>query len=118
MYGISQNPDTNDYILVQNNYINLTNWISGNEKIDDFIQERQLKIKDYEDIVFEWIPYNQFDQIIETCKSSLVTVYSAIWIDGPLYYQHNQYIRDSNKEISLKFLHNSQNSIESVINEV
>jgi hypothetical protein len=33
LYGISQNPDTNDYILVQNNFT----CMSGNEKIDDFI---------------------------------------------------------------------------------
>jgi hypothetical protein len=51
LYGISQNPDTNDYILVQN-------WASGNEKIDDFIQEKKSKIKDHNDIVFEWIPYS------------------------------------------------------------
>jgi hypothetical protein len=50
-------------------------WIS---KIDDFIQERQLKIKDYDDIVFEWIPYNQFNEIKKTGKSDLITVYSAI----------------------------------------
>jgi hypothetical protein len=51
LYGISQNPDTNDYILVQN-------WASGNEKIDDFIQEKQLEVIKYNDIIFEWIPYS------------------------------------------------------------
>ena len=65
MYGISQNPDTSDYILVQNNSINLASWISGNEKIDNFIQEMQLKINKYDDIVFEWIPYDQFSNIEE-----------------------------------------------------
>ncbi|CAB5385336.1 unnamed protein product [Rhizophagus irregularis] len=118
LYGISQNPDTNDYILVQNNYINLTNWISGNEKIDNLIQERQLKIKDHDDVVFEWIPYNQFDKIIETGKSSFMTVYSAIWRDGPLHKWNKNYIRDSNKEVALKFLHTTINSIEFVVNEV
>ena len=43
IYGISQNPDTNDYILVQNNFT----WPSGNEKIDNFIQEMQLSINNY-----------------------------------------------------------------------
>ncbi|GBC39344.2 kinase-like domain-containing protein [Rhizophagus irregularis DAOM 181602=DAOM 197198] len=61
LYGISQNPDTGDYILVQNNYM----WTSENEKIDDFIQERQYKINKYDDIVLEWIPYNQFSEIKE-----------------------------------------------------
>uniref|UniRef100_U9UAU4 Protein kinase domain-containing protein n=1 Tax=Rhizophagus irregularis (strain DAOM 181602 / DAOM 197198 / MUCL 43194) TaxID=747089 RepID=U9UAU4_RHIID len=124
LYGISQNPDTNDYILVQNNYINFTNWKSGNEKIDDYIQKRRLEIKGNNDVVFEWIPYNRFNKIIETGKSSFMTVYSAIWDDGPLSYKlldddvDNNYTRDSNKEVALKFLHNSQNSIEFVINEV
>ncbi|GBC10401.1 hypothetical protein RclHR1_00960018 [Rhizophagus clarus] len=114
LYGISQNPVTNDYILI-------FNWISGNEKIDYFIQERQLEIKNYDDIVFEWIPYNQFDQIKEAGKNNLMTVYSAIWKDGPLhcYWDWNcyKYTRVLNKEVTLKFLHNSQNFVEFVINE-
>ncbi|EXX62734.1 uncharacterized protein OCT59_008415 [Rhizophagus irregularis] len=117
LYGISKNPNTNDYILVQNDSMNLTNWISGNEKIDDFIQERQLKINGHEDVIFEWIPYNQFNKIEEIGKNNSITVYSAIWKNGPLYYQHDKYTRDSNKEVALKFLHNSQNLIESVINK-
>jgi hypothetical protein len=121
LYGISQNPGTGDYILVQNNrYISLTNCISGNEKIDDFIQERQLKISIYDDVVLEWIPYNQFNEIKETGKNGFMTIYSAIWIDGPMYYsyEYGNYTRDSNKEVALKYLNNSQNSIESLINEV
>jgi hypothetical protein len=114
LYGISQNPDTNDYILVQN-------WASGNAKIDDFIQEKQSKIKDHNDIVFEWIPYSQFNVIKKTGSSDLITVYSAIWKDGPLYKKDRwdtDYTRDSNKEVALKCLHNSKDSIESIINKV
>ncbi|CAB5385266.1 unnamed protein product [Rhizophagus irregularis] len=113
LYGISQNPDTEGYILV-------LMWTSGNEKIDDFIQVRQLKIDNYNDIVLEWIPYNQFNEVKETGKNSLKTVYSAIWKDGPLYKknrQKNNYIRDSNKEVALKCLHNSQESINSLLDE-
>ncbi|CAB5388262.1 unnamed protein product [Rhizophagus irregularis] len=115
LYGISQNPITNDYIFVQNNYT----WINGNEKIDDFIQERQLKINNDNDLIFEWIPYSQFNEIKETGKNGLITVYSAIWKDGPLYKEDiwSNYIRDSNKEVALKYLHNSQESINSLINE-
>ncbi|EXX62736.1 Tpk3p [Rhizophagus irregularis DAOM 197198w] len=116
LYGISQNPDTGDYVLVQNYTIN---WISGNEKIDDFIKERQLIINNYDDIVFEWILYNQFNKIKEISKNSLITAYSATWINGPLYYsyKYKNYTRDSNKEVVLKYLCNSQNSIKSLINE-
>ncbi|UZO17148.1 uncharacterized protein OCT59_008509 [Rhizophagus irregularis] len=113
IYGISRNPDTNDYILAQKNFT----WVSGNKKIDDFIQEMQLKINNYEDVIFEWIPYYQFDHIKETSKNSLVTVHSAVWRDGPLHYHHGGYTRDSNKEVALKYLHNSENSIDFLINK-
>ena len=45
---------------------------SGNEKIDNFIQKVQLKIDKYNDIVFEWIPYNQFNDINNIKKANLV----------------------------------------------
>jgi hypothetical protein len=98
----------------------LKNWTSGNEKIDEFIQKKQLKIKDDNDVVFEWIPYNQFNVIKKTDRNDLITVYSAIWKDGPLCYNddHDKYTRISNIEVALKCLHNSTNPIEFVINEV
>src|SRR5687767_14120081 len=108
MYGISQNPDTKDYSLVlqssknycvkcENMYTNVWfKWcvpckisyseinytISGNEKIDNFIQEIQLKINHYNDIIFEWIPYSQFSEINEIGDDAFVRVYSAIWKNG------------------------------------
>ncbi|CAB4433260.1 unnamed protein product [Rhizophagus irregularis] len=122
IYGISQNPDTNDYILVQNNSICLINWMSGNKKIDDFIREMQVKIKEIKEnynVIFEWIPYSEFNNIKDTGKSGdFITVYSAIWKDGPLYYDCYYYRKDSNKEVTLKCLHNSQNPVKSLINEV
>ena len=117
IYGISQNPNTNDYILVQKNYT----WSSKNEKIDDYIQEVQLNIKNNDDVFFEWIPYNQFNEIKEINKDNFTTVYSAIWKDGPLNWDNRskRYTRDPNKEIVLKYhLHNLQNPTEFLINEV
>jgi hypothetical protein len=85
----------------------------------------QFKIKYYPNVVFEWIPYNQFDEIKEIGKNGSITVYSAIWMDGPLCYNYNctnsyitSYTRNPNKEITLKNLHNSQNAIDFVINKV
>ena len=94
--------------------------MSGSEKIDDFIQEMQLKINDQSDIIFEWIPYNQFKKIKEIGENGSAIVYSAIWKDGPLCYNYlyGKYIRDSDKEVVLKCLHNSQILIEFLINEV
>src|SRR2546423_5664442 len=119
MYGISQNPDTKDYIVVlqyakgenykirceecNRNYVdcahakyerckpcqtnslrkNFINWTSGNVTINDFIQEMQSSICHPSDKVFEWISYNQFNDIKEMNRA---TVSSAIWKDGPLHY--------------------------------
>ena len=110
MYGIYQNPDTEDYMLV-------LIWTSGNEKIDNFIQEKLLKINNHNDIVLEWVSYNQFNEIKETGKNGLITVYSAIWKDGPLHKRHledENYTRDPNKKVVLKCLHNLQESIDSI----
>jgi hypothetical protein len=93
--------------------------MSGNKKIDKFIQEKQLNIKDHNDVVFEWIPYNQFNEIKETGRNDLITVYSAIWKDGPLHKKYSwdvDYTRDSNKEVALKCYNSTP--IELVINEV
>jgi hypothetical protein len=78
MYGLSQNPDTKDYIIVLENgkycemcgeiYTNLNykwckpcqinnlkcnfaNWTSEDKIIDELIQEMQLKIKNYGDTI-------------------------------------------------------------------
>jgi hypothetical protein len=112
IYGMSQNPNTKDFILIFNN-ITLT---SENKHIDNFIQEIQLNTE--YNIIFEWIPYYQFDEIKETGKNDSITIYSAIWKDGPLCYQYGKYERKSNKVVTLKCLHDSQDAIEFVINKV
>ena len=63
---------------------NFTNWTSKNEKIDNFIQEMQLKIDSPFNTIFEWIPYNKFNNINEINEGSSTVVYSAIWKDSSL----------------------------------
>ncbi|CAB5354885.1 unnamed protein product [Rhizophagus irregularis] len=53
-----------------------------------------------DDIVFEWIPYGQFNDIKEIGNG----VATAVWEDGPLYC--GIWIRKSNKEVFLKCLCN------------
>ncbi|RGB37008.1 kinase-like domain-containing protein [Rhizophagus diaphanus] len=145
IHGISQNPDTKDYIIVieyiycekcskifkilhdtwckscQLDYlkINSLNWTSGNKKIDALIQEMQLKINNKSDTIFEWIPYNQFNKIEEIGKGGFAIVYSAIWKDGPLFYKEKFRRIDHNKKVALKFLLNSsQNITDEFLNEI
>jgi hypothetical protein len=94
---------------------------SGNEKIDSFIQEMQLKFDSSLCIVFEWIPYSsQFSEINEIGNDAFVRVYSAIWEDGPLCYSSDvkKYTRDQNKRVSLKCIYNSKHFIDEFLSKV
>jgi hypothetical protein len=106
----------------QINYLkrNFTNWTSENEKIDQFIQEMQLKINKYDDTVFEWISYSQFNSINEIFNDEHITVYSAAWKDGPLNYNKSryEYIRNQNEDVTLKCFNNSQNIADIFLNKV
>jgi hypothetical protein len=102
---------------------NFETWTSGNKKIDGFIQKMQLEIDNIQDMIFEWIPYNQFYKVKNmgsTSGDDTATIYSAIWKNGPLYYNYskNELIRKSNKKITLKCLHNSRSTINEFINKV
>ena len=94
---------------------NFENWTSGNKQIDDFIQEKQLKINYYRDIIFEWIPYSQFN-IVKEDRKDYFTMHSAIWKDGPLCFER-KWTRKSNKTVDLKCFYHSQN-IDEFLNEV
>jgi hypothetical protein len=145
MYGISQNPDTKDYIMIlqniycekcgeeeytdlkfkwctqcQLNYLksNFTNWTSGNEKIDDFIQKIQLKAKSFYYII-EWIPYNHFVDVKEIGKDyNNFIIYSAIWNEGLLYYNNDQekLMRKSEQVTLIKL--NYFNEVDKFLNKV
>ncbi|CAB5375057.1 unnamed protein product [Rhizophagus irregularis] len=91
-----------------------------NEKISDLIQEMKLS---QTDIMFEWIPYDQFNNVEEIGKGGFSTVYSAIWKDGLIKYDENilgykGWRRKPNTIVALKCLHDTQNSLDDFINEV
>jgi hypothetical protein len=142
LYGISQNPNTKDYIIIlQDEYnekyeniedewcklykmnyfkVNFTIWKCDEEIIDDFIQKMELKINKSSDLRFEWIPYNQFTNIKEVGKGQFTTVYSAIWKNGPLHYDFKNMkgTRESNKNVTIKCLENSQYTIDKFLDKV
>jgi hypothetical protein len=97
-----------------------TNWTSGNEKIDNLIQEMQLGINNYYNIIVEWIPFDWLNDIKELRKYECSTIYSAILKGGLLQYDMNQreYLRNKDVEVILKCFHNSQNIINEFLNEV
>jgi len=118
---MSQHPNTKDYIIVSHDMNVYEKWCkqysnnSGNEKIENLIQEMQLKIDSYNDTVFEWIPYNQFIDIEKVGEDGL---YLATWEDGPLDYDHsrNKCTRSQkNKKVGL---YNSRNITDKFLNEV
>ena len=80
----------------------------------------QLKRSSNNDIVFEWIPYNQFDDIKTVNKGDIAIVYSAVWKDGSLHYDRSkgEYTRKSNIKVALKCLYNSQDINNKFLNEV
>jgi hypothetical protein len=88
------------------------------------IQEIRLSIdhnnSSHSSMIFEWIPYNQFNNIEEIGKGGFATVYSAMWKNGLLYYgaYEEKWERKQNTRVALKCLHNSQNFIDEFINEV
>jgi hypothetical protein len=92
---------------------NFANWTSENEIIDNFIQEKQLKYNEY--VVFEWIPYDKLIEVNEIGKSVFAT---AIWKEGPLSYDEEEWIRKSYEEVILRFLYVSEDITNEFINKV
>jgi hypothetical protein len=78
----------------------------------------QLKINKPSDIMVEWIPYDQFNNIKQIRKDGSITLYSAIWMDGPLEYKFDEPERYPNKEVALKYFNNSQNITDEFFDEV
>ncbi|RIA91083.1 hypothetical protein C1645_822477 [Glomus cerebriforme] len=55
---------------------------SGNELIDRFIHDVQLKARNSFEIIIEWIPYNRLRNIQYLAQGGSSTIYKAIWLDG------------------------------------
>src|SRR5437762_3378105 len=72
--------------LCVRNYLkaNFSNWTSGNDKIDNLIQECQIKTLMPEKII-EWIPYNNLQNIKYLTKGGCSEIYTASWINGRYY---------------------------------
>jgi len=64
-------------------------WTSGNEHIDKFIQNTQLKARNSYEVI-EWIPYNCLRNIQYLAKGGFSTIYKVIWLDGCISFCDNE----------------------------
>lgn len=79
---------------------NFAKWTSNNPKIDEFIQECQLKATDANKFL-EWIPYEQFANIEYLAEGGFGKVYKAQWVTGNVRHwnqKNNQWQREKDKE--------------------
>ncbi|RIB04926.1 hypothetical protein C2G38_2048030 [Gigaspora rosea] len=115
IYGITQNAETGQYMLVIDFYNDKRKSVNGicehckryntnpawcqlcdppkvvqetsdDKNIDDCIKEFQLKATTFENVI-EWIPYNRLDNIKVIGRGGFGTVYSSIWLDGKRMFE-------------------------------
>ncbi|GBC23769.2 kinase-like domain-containing protein [Rhizophagus irregularis DAOM 181602=DAOM 197198] len=130
VYGITQDPETKNYMVVWNeicrkcNYIcnairfkqNFENWSSDSNGIDKIIQNAQLSVHSMYNVfveALEWIPYNRIYDIEHITKGGFDKMYRAKWIDGYLYRwdncNHKWERKHQNMVIILKIFNNPTN---------
>ncbi|GES78403.1 kinase-like domain-containing protein [Rhizophagus clarus] len=109
--------DTNKILYNEGNKKSF--WTSGNNDIDNLIQQCQLETLSPDRIV-EWIPYNKLQNIEYLTKGGCSEIYEAYWIDG--FYdewdsKEKQLKRYGGHYVVLKKLENVENANRSWFNE-
>jgi hypothetical protein len=97
-----------------------SNWTSGNDNIDNLIQECQMKTLAPDGIV-EWIPYNNLQNIEYLTKGGFSEIYTAVWIDGTFIEwdsKEQKLKRFGGQKVILKRLENVENANRSWLEEV
>ncbi len=87
------------------------NWTSGNELLDQMIQESQLKARNSHEVL-EWIPYDKLRNIQYLARGGFSTIYKAIWLNGFIHHwdkETNQWYRYF-EEFDDKDYKNSENN--------
>ena len=97
-----------------------SNWTSRNDDIDSLIQKCQLETL-VPNVVVEWIPYNNLQNIEYLTKGGCSEIYTANWIGGNYYEWDNkvqQLKRFGTQEVILKKLVNVESANRSWLEEV
>lgn len=99
---------------------NFSKWDSGDETVNDIIRKAQLNAEKACQLI-EWIPYDDFENIVYIARGGFSRVYRANWIHGQILsrnYCDHDYIRNKNMLVALKELNNSSNIYDNFLNEV
>ncbi|RIA89514.1 kinase-like domain-containing protein [Glomus cerebriforme] len=89
-----------------------SNWTSGNDDIDNLIRKCQMETL-RPDMIVEWIPYNNFQNIKYLTKGGYSEIYTADWIDGGYYrwdFEEQQLKRFGGQKVIIKRLENVENA--------
>ncbi|CAB4421950.1 unnamed protein product [Rhizophagus irregularis] len=126
-YGMTQDPETKNYMLVLNNKCKKCNkicnaihfqhkfidWTSGNDDIDKFIQDTQLSAHNDVREALEWMPYDRLYNLKYIVKHEFGKIYIANWIDGEIicwdYKSQNWERKNQNISVILENLNYSNN---------
>jgi len=96
------------------------NWTSGNDDIDNLIQKCQIETF-APDVIVEWIPYNNLQNIKYLTKGGFSEIYTATWIGGRYYEwdtKAKQLKRRGTCKVILKKFENVETASESWLEEV
>ncbi|PKK73533.1 hypothetical protein RhiirC2_847567 [Rhizophagus irregularis] len=99
---------------------NFKNWTSGNKDIDEFIQQSQLNAMYFKKYL-EWIPFENFKDIIYITRGGFGKIYSAEWPEGFIRswdIENQKWDRNSNTKVALKSLDNSSCISTEFLNEI
>ncbi|CAG8616164.1 4369_t:CDS:2 [Ambispora gerdemannii] len=99
----------------------LTQWKSGNNKIDELIKEDQLKFDDNFVVgLLEWIPYEDFSEIKYVAKGGFGSISKAVRKSGFRYFDEEKrklVIKAEPMPVALKTISQSSDANLNIIHE-
>jgi hypothetical protein len=101
-------------------YKQTSKWTSLRLGLDKLIIKTQITANNVHSF-FEWIPFENFDNVTYLTKGGYSEVYKAIWRQGPITYwdtNTNNWERFGGLEVVLKVIKGSQKNLNEFINEV
>ncbi|RHZ79620.1 hypothetical protein Glove_143g53 [Diversispora epigaea] len=95
-----------------------SNWTSGNDNLDQFIQQTQLETPDPR-LHVQWIPFENFSDIKFVAEGGYSTVFSATWLNkqDKVWDGAKQTFVKKPLVVALKALKNSKNLSDEFIDE-